>query len=57
MHVDATESSFLAVAQLLTPEFGPAGLACTLQFDYYQGGTDHSGILTVTVSQRSVSRN
>uniref|UniRef100_H2YIR2 MAM domain-containing protein n=1 Tax=Ciona savignyi TaxID=51511 RepID=H2YIR2_CIOSA len=44
MHVDATQSTFLASAELMSPPFGQTGLACTMSFMHYQGGSAHSGI-------------
>ncbi|XP_078483553.1 MAM and LDL-receptor class A domain-containing protein 1 isoform X3 [Ciona intestinalis] len=49
MHVDATQSTFLASAELMSPPFGQTGLACTMTFMHYQGGTAHSGITMIQV--------
>ena len=50
MHVDETQSTFLAQAELKSPPLGRTSLACTMTFMHHQGGSDNSGITQVQVS-------
>jgi len=39
LHIDRTQSSFLANATVETGPLGPSGIACRLNFYLYLGGT------------------
>ena len=50
MHVDASRSTYLGVAELFSPQLGVTGIGCLMKFRYYQGGSKHSGITMALVS-------
>ena len=49
MHVDATQSTFLAQAELKSVALGRTGIPCQMSFMHHQGGTDYSGFFQVQV--------
>ena len=51
MHVDATRSQYLGIADLFSPKLGVTAIGCTMTFRYYMGGSKQSGITMVLVGE------